>query len=694
MGRWFPIFFAKHIGTFKKKEKVQEGMVYPKTLAKEIADLRMYPEEVNAAHILPFMPAADKIDQDKEKQLHTFAKIFSQSVSIHAVSTYLVENTDWDFSAVYFDNIDHYCHGFMKYHPPKMKGVNERDFEIYKDVVTSGYRFQDMMLERLLKLAGEDTTVIIMSDHGFKSQSDRSRALPKNYPAAPALDHAQFGILAMKGPGIKKDGSRLFGASLLDITPTILTLFGLPVGRDMNGKVLTDCFQDDVQPQFIESWEDVEGDFGEHDTTHLDTVSSNEAISQLVELGYIEKPDEDKTKQVERTKADLRYNLARVHIGKKEYREAEELLKGLVKEDASRYYCDLDLVLIYLNINEYDNARVHMEALRKSKSTQMVNLNLIEAKILLGENKVLKAIPILERLAKQNLTSSNVAFELGKAYLQVENYTDAEKTFRDALKLNTDFASAHQALAVACLRQDKVEEAIDAALRAVELIRNFPKAHYTLGEALERGGYKEEAKAAFEMALHLNKGMERAKTAIAKMEKQQTVSVPNEGKRSSYVHHENEITIVSGLPRSGTSMMMQMLHEGGMEMMTDELREANTHNPKGYYELEAVKSLRKESKWLGNAKGKGLKVIVQLLRYLPSNYRYKVIFMHRDLDEVLRSQQIMLGRSPENYPIALANSFKNELQQLLVWEKKEPGVQVLHLHYKEVLANPEKSVYK
>jgi len=107
------------------------------------------------------------------------------------------------------------------------------------------------------------------------------------------------------------------------------------------------------------------------------------------------------------------------------------------------------------------------------------------------------------------------------------------------------------------------------------------------------------------------------------------------------------ITIVSGLPRSGTSMMMKMLEAGGMEILKDEIRKADEDNPAGYYEFEKVKELKKDVSWLENAKGKSVKIISSLLEHLPEKYTYKIIFMHRNMEEILNSQRQMLFRRGE-----------------------------------------------
>ena len=126
----------------------------------------------------------------------------------------------------------------MKYDPPRLPWVSEEDFDLYQDVINGGYRFHDLMLGTLLHLAGQDNTVIIVSDHGSRLGHLRPRELPKE-PAGPAEEHRLFGIFVAAGPGIKQD-ERLYGASLIDTTPTILQLFGLPIGRDMDGVMF--CF--------------------------------------------------------------------------------------------------------------------------------------------------------------------------------------------------------------------------------------------------------------------------------------------------------------------------------------------------------------------------------------------------------------------------------------------------------------------
>jgi hypothetical protein len=153
------------------------------------------------------------------------------------------------------------------------------------------------------------------------------------------------------------------------------------------------------------------------------------------------------------------------------------------------------------------------------------------------------------------------------------------------------------------------------------------------------------------------------------------------------------VTVVSGLPRSGTSMMMKMLDAGGIPPLTDEIREADTDNPKGYYEFERVKKLDEgDTAWLEEAQGKAVKVISALLKYLPQGYTYKMIFMRRNMEEILASQRQMLIRRGEPTDAAsdeeLMALFAKHLAQVQAWADEQPNVDVLYVSYNDVMENP------
>jgi hypothetical protein len=156
--------------------------------------------------------------------------------------------------------------------------------------------------------------------------------------------------------------------------------------------------------------------------------------------------------------------------------------------------------------------------------------------------------------------------------------------------------------------------------------------------------------------------------------------------------NRDAITIVSGLPRSGTSMMMRMLEAGGLDIVTDETRKADEDNPKGYYELERVKQLKEDASWLAEAKGKVVKVISALLVNLPRDHVYQVVFMRRKMQEILDSQQEMLRRrgKPAD-PSAdgkMAALYERHLKQTDDWMRRESNLSFVYVDYNVMLANP------
>jgi hypothetical protein len=152
------------------------------------------------------------------------------------------------------------------------------------------------------------------------------------------------------------------------------------------------------------------------------------------------------------------------------------------------------------------------------------------------------------------------------------------------------------------------------------------------------------------------------------------------------------ITVVSGLPRSGTSMMMKILTAGGMTSLTDNVRAADVDNPNGYYEFERVKKLPQgDTAWLAEAQGKVVKIVAVFLPFLPPQYEYRIIFMQRAIQEVTASQHTMLEHRGTNQQINsndLADLFQKHLNQVDSWFKNQPRVKRLDVSYNDMLRDP------
>ena len=545
------------------------GAVHPEKLRDTFAELRMHPADVTEAAILPWIPRAAEIDQEKDKGLMSFAKILSENCSIHNAATWILQNEPWDFLAVYYNGIDHFCHGFMHYHPPRMEGIPEDRFDIYKDVVNGAYRFHDMMLETLLTLAGPDATVLLVSDHGFHSDHLRPRGIPAE-PAGPAVQHRPFGIFCMKGPHIQQD-ERIYGATLLDVTPTILTLFGLPVGADMDGRVLVQAFEEPPQIARIPSWEQEPGECGMHPADlRMDPAAAQAVLQQFVALGYIQPPSEDQSKAVASAVREAHYNLARDYLDCGRPDDALPLLEDLAKNDPKQTRFQMHLAQCYLALNRREAAKQILETVITAdlnppeaaetegkeqpaadteaqaegpqtatpevpaplaaapegesapdkKSNPRPWADLLMGVIHFEEGNMEEALASLLKAEQSDPRLPNLHLRIGETYLRQKRTDDSDRAFQQALEIDGDSPEAHLGLAMVRLRQRRNEEAAEQALLAVGLQHFLPLGHFYLGVALARLGHRQRAMLAFETCLSMLPGLVAAHRWLAALHSQ------------------------------------------------------------------------------------------------------------------------------------------------------------------------------
>ncbi|HKR06237.1 MAG TPA: alkaline phosphatase family protein [Bacteroidia bacterium] len=723
-------FFQRSHTDKEGKFHLVPGCIHPVELENIFSELVVEPHEITPAHILPFIPDAKKIDQEKDKALQSVARILSDASSVHAAATWIMQNREWDFLAVYFDAIDHFCHRFMRFHPPRQEHVPEEQFELYKNAVNGAYRFHDMMLDRYMELAGEDTTIILVSDHGFHSDHLRPKYLPKE-PAAPAYEHRHHGIVVMKGENIRKD-ERIYGSTLLDITPTVLQLFGLPVGRDMEGRVIYNAFTDSLQTEYIDSWEKTEGVSGMHSSEKLmDPWAEQVAMNQLIELGYIEKPGDDKQKTLKVCVDESQFNLARAYMDGRKHKEADAILHQLHNENKETVRFALSYINCSTQLSDFSKAQNVLDELKQNKQAAYLNFPLLQGNLFYRQNKVRKALSQFESALEKQSMNHFLNFSSGKCFMKLNRLDEAESAFLKAISIDENNASYYHALANCYFTQKRYEECIELCLNSIGLLFYFPRAHFLLGESLYRLKQYSEAAKALELFLTMTPDHVKARKRLIEIydeklispEKETRPAVVNaslkgkikmaptpaahdsvaENSSKSETHkkfldeHKDEVIyIVSGLPRSGTSMMMQLLDAGGMNILADEKRKADKHNMHGYFEFEPVKSIARDASWLEQARGKAVKIIAQNLLQLPSRYQYKIIFMTRNLDEIIHSQQVMLGKAAPgkvtNYPVMLAEAFKTTLKKIKKLEE-EINFRFLFIDYKNILENPREHIF-
>ncbi len=658
-----------------------------------LAELRLHPEELTASHLKPFIPNLGNIKVEEDKILPSALKILAHVSCVHNATTYLLDETEWDFMGVYHDGIDHMCHLAMKYRAPHLPGIEDEKFNNYQEMVDGMYRFHDMMLERTLEMVDEDTYVMIVSDHGFRSDDSRYVSLPVG-PATPAIEHRPYGMIAIKGPGIKK-GEKIYGASVLDVTPTLLYTMGLPVGQDMAGNILTNAFVNPAPPSYIPSWETVPGDAAMlKDSATTDPIAEAQAMEQLIELGYVEKQDKDIAKRIEITKRETEVNLAKsyIHAGKKE--KAIPILEK-VCEDYPHKVSRLTLLNLYIDAGKISKAEKLLEEC-KDIYPESTNLKYNEALIFWLKGHRMRAMQLFDELVVER-ANSEMLRQIGKTYNIHGMHQKAREVLEKALEMDEDDTLINHQLGVALLRLGEYELALERFFKVVEVFYHFSKAHFFIGEILYHLGYFENAAEALEVAAAMAPKDAQTRKWLMKIYREHL----NNPELAAM--HENalpdrskEIVVVSGLPRSGTSMMMQMLEKGGIVPLTDHERKADENNPHGYYELQRVKNMANDVKWMAEAEGKSIKIIAQLLPFLPEKHRYKIIFLEREISEVLISQQLMLGKPREeaikNYPFKLAQTYFEQLERVNQWVEKQPFIEMLTIQYNEAVNHPEEVV--
>jgi predicted AlkP superfamily phosphohydrolase/phosphomutase/tetratricopeptide (TPR) repeat protein len=714
------------------------GTTWPAELAATMNDLRVSPHDIDPDDLIRlFVPAAHTVDQTKDKRLWGLAEKLAEACSAHNAATHLLETEpDWDFMAVYYRTVDEISHMFMPYHPPRMEGIPEADFELYKQVVTGIYKLHDLFLCRLMQLAGPETAIVLVSDHGFHSDHLRPKFTPR-VPAGITVWHRPQGVFIASGAGFKRD-ELVYGARLLDIAPTILHWFGLPVGADMEGRVLEEIFDGPKRPvETVPTWET--GDDSQRKRKSLGPGADKALLEQFVALGYIDEIPDDPGQAAAETNRENDWNIARACMYGQRYAQALPLLENCFH--AAPFRTDYAQVLatcqMQLGLLDEADATVAKAAETFGRTEQA---DLVRASIAIQKEDFHAALEALERVREKSPGEVQLQLMLAQSYQALRRFSDAETAARAVLAADPHNAQAFLVLARGFLHADRAEEAADAAAECIGLQFGNPQGHFLLGAALASQEQFEEAVRPLENCLTLAPTFLRAQRLLARVyrrlgqperaavcesqaftalhdlrqeqaaaeaavreqagaraavraEQNRTRQIEIDRKKAEYDAIEpKDFLIVSGLPRSGTSLMMQILRAGGIEPLTDAKRAADEDNPEGYWEWDDIKKLPKNPRLIEQAEGKVVKVISALLPNLPGKHRYTIIYMVRPTEQVVDSQWAMLARtgsqpkSEKKHLIEVQEHHSRQIREVL---KKSERVTLLEVSYPDLVADPE-----
>lgn len=481
--------------------------VHPAAWTDRIAAARLRPEEVTAQTLQIMVPRLSSVGRD-DPRIRTLAQHVAQCTSVHRAAMALLAQPGWDCTMVFQEAIDTIGHHFMQYRPPRMPHVSNADHELFREVMDGIYRLHDQMLGEILKCAGADTTVILLSDHGFHSDHHRpvtSDLTPEQRARVEASWHRPFGVLVMAGPGIAQ-GRQLSSAGILDIAPTALTLLGLPIAQDMDGRPLSEAFAQPIPHDTIPSWDAREGDAGMHPPDlRQDPFEAHSAIQQLIDLGYMAALPEQTHAQLEMVRLETQFNLGMVLLTTGRPAPAIPEFESLVaaKPAESRYAIPLAKALIAC-LRPGAAVTALQAFLHHDPANADARALLAAAWISLGRRDDAKQI--VEQLERESADRPALAQPLGDLRVALNCWSEAEAHFDRASQHDPRSIPAHIGKARIDLGQDRYEQAAEHCLDALELQPAAAEAHYLLGVALAWLDDLDHAAQSFAMVVSMQPG--------------------------------------------------------------------------------------------------------------------------------------------------------------------------------------------
>jgi predicted AlkP superfamily phosphohydrolase/phosphomutase/tetratricopeptide (TPR) repeat protein len=647
------------------KWNMPEGTIYPERIKDRLAELRVHPHEITGNLVMPFVPQALNLDKKKDKRLTVISKFLAHSATIHAAATELMETEPWDFTAVYHDALDHFSHGFMKFHPPQMKGITDEDFGLFKDVVIGAYIYHDMMLDRILKMTDDDTTVMVISDHGFHSDHLRPTHVPQ-IPSGPAIEHAPYGIIAIKGPGIKK-GERIYGASVLDITPTLLSLYDLPIGKDMAGKPLIDIYEAEKKISYIDSWENVEKDGG---SLVVEAKVSNEAnesaLQQLIDLGYIDDFNKDTKDPNQFLKDNIKENnfyLAKSYSSAGKFEEALEILLEIESREEPDFRFLIEIVNCSVKTKRFKLAEEYLAFIRTKNVISKSYIDVLESKVQIGLNNPDKAVSLLKSALNENPDAIEILLDLGRLLNSIRFSTEAETCFKKVIEKDPDNPYAYHGVGIAKLREEKYEDAIEYFLDAIDRLYHYPLAHFHLGEAFALSKMYEEAIQCFEVVQTMTQNIPKVFRWLADLNE----ITGDQEKYEFYTKMVQKLSrshkkIITGLPSEKLQKHLEKLIEKGEEI--------------GGFKTSIFEDQINigENNWMNELETDIIYVPLNLVSSLNAFNSYEITLIEESADE---SMKYILKRKrfkEASIDVSLLEDLKKQERIALIWINQQPNL--------------------
>lgn len=416
------------------REQEAPGTIFPESRAAEITRLVVrgtqvpYEECEAVIHIdRRVFDEHKSLDFDPKDSINNLILLYASTMTFRNIGLHLLEKDDPDVLAVYFEWIDAVAHLFVQQSPPKLPDISDDEYETFKDALDQSYIVQDEIIGEFMDRLGDDTVLMVVSDHGFKTGASRLKNRPEIWAGNAAKWHRTNGIIALYGNGIKS-GYAIEDASILDVTPTILALQGLPRAGDMPGTVLDQAFEPSLQQELNENTVATLQREREEEvpvSTAGGTVSE-QAMKKLEALGYIT-PDN----------ADAHNNLGQRYQERGEFEKAIEEYKKAIALQPKLHTAYNNIAVCYGQLGrlaEAEQALLKTIELRPDDFYAMNNL----AVTYIHTNRMDDARRMAEMAVRTEPGYVNGRVTLGSIYAMTGDLEKAEQQFLMALELEPD----------------------------------------------------------------------------------------------------------------------------------------------------------------------------------------------------------------------------------------------------------------
>lgn len=453
------------------------GTYWPPRLGAGLDRLRVSPEAIQADLISRYVPEWKKVDQKRDHRLGQLRVFLAADLSHHAALMQLMQAGDWDFAAVHFPALGAISALFLPYRAPKLDWLPQSEFELYSKVLDAACILLDQLLRSLLNAAGKETAVLLASACGVNPD------LPPEYLRRPDNEiwKSPYGIVAAAGPGFRED-SLVLGATIHDVAPTVLTWFGLPIGNDMEGRVLLEAFSAVPEVIRVPTWEPAPQSAAAEIQDQADAVAPTPAAQRLG--------------------LESEWNLAQSNLDAGRYEQALPLLENLFRSFPERTEFGQTLFHTQLTLKRTAEAAETLVVLLEGMPPGVWSLlPQLELKLAQGDRR--EARLLAEEIQKLQPADPEALRRLGMSLWRLREWKPLGELARQVLQRDENQPLAWLGLAEASLRLREPGKAAEAARRAIALNYFQPQAHLVLARALLTQGKWDEAREAMQTVMRL-----------------------------------------------------------------------------------------------------------------------------------------------------------------------------------------------